>query len=373
MVNTFDFYLLRRYLSTFLILFVSAYGLFMVIDVFTNVDSFQEGCQGATDVVLRMMEYYTYQSSMFFQMVGSILAVVSAMIVLAVLQRHSEIAPILAAGVPTYRLTVSAMIGTLLVTAAVVANRELVIPRIAMNIQEPRGAIEHKPQRIEPMYDPASRIWIGGKRLFPSSRRIESARFVLPALTIAAELTTLRAGEAVYVAGTERHSAGWILHHPTPARNQIRLTATGRKLVVPLADSSDIFVASNVSFSQLYNRTQSYKFLSTRELIHRISRPEASTRISVRRQKLELHSRLVQPFSNLLAVLIVIPLLIRRESRGLVTSVAVCTALLGAMMGLVELCNYLGGVNLIATDLAAWVPLIACGSIAVWLVGVVQT
>jgi len=371
--TTFDLYVLRRYLSTFLVMFISTYGLFVVIDGFTNVDSFQEGGHGAGSVLLRMVEYYSYQSSMFLDLVGSILAVVTVMVVLATLQRHSEIAPLLAAGIPTYRLSVPAMAGMLLVTAGVIANRELIIPRIALNIQGPRGAIEHKPRRIEPMYDPASRIWIGGKRLYPATRRIVVARFVLPAPSIASELTTLRADEAVYVAGTEAHPAGWVLHDPTPARDQIRLTAAGRKLVIPVAESTDIFIASNVSFNHLYNRTQSYKFLTTGELIHRIAHPAVSTMISVRRQKLELHSRLVQPISNMIAVLIVIPLLIRRESHGLVTSMAVCTALLGAMMGLVEVCNYLGGANLIATDLAAWVPMIVSGSTAVWLVGVVQT
>lgn len=373
MATTFDLYVLRRYLSTFLMMFVSTFGLFVVIDVFTNVDSFQGGGQGAADVLLHMLGYYTYQSSMFLDLVGSILAVVTVMIVLAVLQRHSEITPLLAAGVPTYRLAVPAMIGMLLVTAGVIANRELVIPRIALNIQGPRGAAGHKPRRIEPMYDSASRIWIGGKRLYPASLQISKARFVLPAPAIASELTTLRAEKALFVAETQSHSAGWILHDPAPAFGQIHLTAAGRKLVAPVADSPDIFVATNVSFDQLYNRTQSYKFLPTRELIRRISQPAVSTLISVRRQKLELHSRLVQPLSNIIAVLIVIPLLIRRESHSLVTNMAICTALLGVMMGLVELCNYLGGVNLIATDLAAWVPLIFCGSTAVWLVGVVQT
>ena len=100
-MTLFDRYLLQRFLSVFMIMFVSTFGLFMVIDGFTNVDEFQSGGVGAAGAIQRMSRYYLLQSSVFFEMVGPILAVVTVMVVFALLQKNSEVHPILAAGIPT--------------------------------------------------------------------------------------------------------------------------------------------------------------------------------------------------------------------------------------------------------------------------------
>ena len=54
MPTTFDRYLLRRYLHVFIILMISMYGLYVVIDGFTNIDEFQEVSDDAW-VVARTM------------------------------------------------------------------------------------------------------------------------------------------------------------------------------------------------------------------------------------------------------------------------------------------------------------------------------
>ena len=57
-VTTFDLHLLRRFLHTYVILFVTLFGLYVVIDGFTNVDGFQEGGAGTSQVLRRMATYY---------------------------------------------------------------------------------------------------------------------------------------------------------------------------------------------------------------------------------------------------------------------------------------------------------------------------
>ena len=76
-MTTFDRYLLRRFLHTFVILFVTLFGLYVVIDGFTNVDGFQEGTDDALVVLRRMGAYYVYQSSMLFDLMGPTVAVMN--------------------------------------------------------------------------------------------------------------------------------------------------------------------------------------------------------------------------------------------------------------------------------------------------------
>ena len=95
-----------------MILFVSMFGLFVVIDGFSNVDEFQEHSKTTLDLLGRMASYYGYQSTLFLDMCGPILTVIDAMIVFALLLRNSELHPVLAAGVPTWRLLVPVIIST---------------------------------------------------------------------------------------------------------------------------------------------------------------------------------------------------------------------------------------------------------------------
>jgi lipopolysaccharide export system permease protein len=372
MLTTFDRYLLKRYLSVFAILFASTFGLFVVIDGFTNVDAFQETAHGTLDVLLRMAGHYLFQSSAFFDMIAPILAVISAMVVFALLVRHSEIHPMLAAGVPIYRLLVPVVLGAIAVKVLVFANRELVIPRIAHHLQAERGEGGDEGQSVTPVNDYASRIRIDGSRLFLAERRLSQPNFVLPVPEIVHDLATLKAREASYCAATPRRPAGWVLRDATPRYAELNLTEAGRQHVLPMPDPADIFVATEVSFDQLLDRERSRDYTGTLDLVRRIHNPAYGT-AAIRGTTLQVHTRLIAPLANVLSVLVAIPLIVRRESRSLVLNLAVSTGVLIVVYGAAQACLYLGRVNLIPVDLAAWAPAIAAGTLAAWLTGTVQT
>ncbi len=370
-MTIFDRYLLSRFLHAFVILFVSTFGLFMVIDGFTNVDAFQQHSNGPLSILAKMAGYYTYRSSVFFEMVGPILAVISVMVVFATLHRHSEIHPLLAAGIPTYRLAVPSMIGIALVNAGLIANQELIIPRIAPHLQ-PGGRSGATAHGVEPVYDHSTHILIDGKQLLLSEHRLKHAEFLLPVSEIADELTTLTAREAVYLKRTADQPGGWLLRGVSPKLADIPLTPEGRKVVLARDNQDDVFVISDVSSDQLYNRSESCNYVSTPELIRRINSGSGPF-FSIRAESLHLHERLMRPFINLLAVLVAVPLIVRKESTGLVTNLALCAGVLGLVYGTTQLFHYLGGANLVTAELAAWGPFILSGSLSAWLSGTLQT
>ncbi|MEI6540500.1 MAG: LptF/LptG family permease, partial [Planctomycetota bacterium] len=112
MFTTFDRYLLGRLLHTFAVFFLSAYGLYIVIDLFTNVEAFQNQSTSNMDLIWHILEYYAYRASEFFELAGPVLIVISVIVVLGLLQKHSETYPILAAGIPAFRLIRPLLIAT---------------------------------------------------------------------------------------------------------------------------------------------------------------------------------------------------------------------------------------------------------------------
>lgn len=370
-MTLFDRYLMKRFLSVFMIMYISTFGLYMVIDGFTNVDEFQSGGASALEALQRMGRYYLLQSSVFLEMVGPILSVVTVMVVFALLQKHSEIHPILAAGIPAYRLAIPFLLGTLAVHSVLIANQELIIPRIAHVVQGSRQSGEETAQSVEPIYDP-NRIHIDGKKLFLSSQRLLDAKFVLPAPEIAMELTTLRASEAVYHDETSAEPGYWELRDVTPSFAQLSLTDDGEHLVLPGAAAETLRIRTSAGAEQLHGRSRGGSLVSTPELIRRIRNPSTGL-VSVNSLILQLHARLTRPFMNLVSVMVIIPLIIRKDSRSLIGNMALCTSVLGTLYGVATTCHYLGSTNLIAADLAAWLPIITGGALGAWLTGVVQS
>lgn len=370
-MTTFDLHLLRRFLQVFAILFVTTFGLFVVIDGFSNVDAFQEVSPSTGGTLKFMGEYYAFQSSLFLELVGQILAVIAVVVVFAMLAKHSEVQPLLAAGVPTYRLMLPMVVGILCVHLGLMINQELIIPQIAHRLQAGRSG-DSKAHQVEPSYDHTSLVRISGRDLLLDADTLIGAEFVLPTPSICENLTTLRAEEAVYFPRTQNRPGGWALSGVKPLLEEVQLTANGRKIIRPLRSGGDVFVVSDVTADQMYNRNRNFTYLATSELVRRVQNP-ATGFVSLRAQALHLHTRLTRPLSTLAAALIAVPLIFRKESRSLITNMAVCTLTLGLMMGVGQIFQFLGSASVISADLGAWGPVIFAGTLSAWLSSWIQT
>jgi lipopolysaccharide export system permease protein len=373
-VTLFDRHLLNRFWHVFAIGFIATYGLYVVFDAFSNADEFQTGtaAESTATVLMKMSLHYFFQAFPFFDMVGPILAVLAVIGVFALLQRSREIYPILSAGTPSWRLAVPIIVGTLTIELCLAVNQELIIPNIAERLQANRGEGGTAMHDVQPARDYVTNIEISGERLRISERKVLNARFLLPVPLQVIEPTTLKAKEAIQIPASTNRPAGWLLREPEPLYEDLTLTAEGDRRILKAPSSDDLFVVTDVTIDQLHNRTRSFKYLSTSQLIHRIRNP-AYGRVTIRSQSVHLHERLARPFLILISVLIAIPLTLRRESHSLLLNIAVCTLTLGGLFLVTQASVHLGRLNVIDIELAAWIPIVICGTCAAWLSGLVQT
>lgn len=372
MLTTFDRYLIGRYLYAFAVLFITTLGLYVVIDGFTNVDAFQMGQDSAADVLRWMAQYYGFQSIQFFSLTAPILSVLAMMIVFALLHKNSELQPVLAAGIPVYRLALPVLLGTAIVGVVTLVNQEVIIPRISHHLQGAREQEKTTARPVEPLYD-NSQIHIRGRNLNLEERRLEDAEFILPTTPkLVREMTPLKAAEAIHFPATADREAGWLLRDAQPSYEQLPLTEDGKKVVRRTNRPKDVFVMSSVTIDQLTNRSKNYRYLSTPQLVERIRNPTTGF-LSLRGQTLYFHNRIVRPLVGMLSVFIVVPLVLRRESRSLVANMALCGVVVGLLYGCGELFQYLSHARLIPPDLAAWTPAILTSALAAWLSELAQT
>jgi lipopolysaccharide export system permease protein len=344
----------------------------VVIDGFTNVDAFQETTQTTGELIGRMGQYYAFQAAGFVSMTGTITGAIAVVVVFALLKKHGELTPVLAAGVPVWRLVRPVLACVLVVNLGVFLNNELVVPRIAAVLQAGHGKTIENAQKVESTYDFVTHIRLGGEKLYLAERRMTGAQFVLPTPEISQDLTTLKAAEATYHEATAKRPAGWHLKEVVPQFHQIPLTGFGQSIILPLDEPKDVFVATDVSFDRLVARNSSYRYVAIPELVRRIRNPAYGSS-TVRGKLVHFHWRLMQPVANLLCIPLAIPVLLRKESYSLVTNVALTVGMLGMVFALCQAALFLGQAGLVSPSLAAWLPVVAIAVAGTWCASWVQT
>ncbi len=86
--------------------------------------------------------------------------------------KHGELHPLLAAGVPTYRICLPFVAGMLAVNGIMFANGELIIPRIANQLQINKSESSDESLDVDSQYDPQTWIHISGSALKLAERTL---------------------------------------------------------------------------------------------------------------------------------------------------------------------------------------------------------
>src|SRR3954471_10772794 len=134
-----DRYVFSSFLRNYLISFMVLIGMYVVLDMvfhfdeLSDVDSAAEAA-GAVNTTLSMLwnivDYYFFQSFLFFVHLSGIIPVVAAAFTLLRLSRFNELTAMLAAGVPLLRVAAPIIIASVVLNALLIVDQELVIPRM---------------------------------------------------------------------------------------------------------------------------------------------------------------------------------------------------------------------------------------------------
>src|SRR5262245_38499872 len=197
-MKTIDRMLLLSYLKAYLFCLVSLLSLYVVVDLFTNLEDFAHGLTGLMPVLKRIGTYYGYKVSQIFDRLCEAIVLLAATFTVAWVQRNNELLPLLSAGVSTRRVIRPVLVGAVLMLGLGVANQELVIPKIAHFLKTDRGDPEGNGKREVPGGFDRNGVHIEG---FVGSRRdlsVESFHVLIPE-TIASGLLHVSAEMAYYV------------------------------------------------------------------------------------------------------------------------------------------------------------------------------
>src|SRR6478609_3458746 len=150
------------FVKSYLICLASTLSLYVIVDLFTNIDDFFIAGRNGLQILEHIFTYYGYRTIQYYDRLCEAISLLAAMFTVAWTQRNNELIPMLSAGVSTHRYLRPILAGALLMLAVGVVNQELVIPRIAPALvtdrDDPEGTHE---LYIQGSFDP-NRVHIDG-------------------------------------------------------------------------------------------------------------------------------------------------------------------------------------------------------------------
>src|SRR5437588_2452181 len=162
MLTLMDRQLIVSYVKAYLICLVSMMGLFIVVDLFTNLDNFTEGKDGFEQVLEHILKYYGMKTMQIFDRLCEAIVLLAAMFTVALLQRNNELLPMLSAGVSTRRVVRPVLVAAFLMLGLSIVNQEFMLPRIDSYMIETRDFKGDKETSVQGGYE-MNGIHISGK------------------------------------------------------------------------------------------------------------------------------------------------------------------------------------------------------------------
>ena len=365
--------LLRHFIQSFLICYLSLTGLYVVFDAFTNLEEFLRCADKAGGLLSLMGSHYAYRSILFFDRTSGLLALVAAVFTVAWIQRHNELTALMAAGISRIRVVVPVIAAAIVITLLSAANRELVIPRFRDELaRRTTDLIGDLGQELPPRYDHQTEILIRGKATFGDRQKIQAPNFLLPP-----ELNDygshLVAENAFYKPPEGGRPGGYLLEevqNPEDLDTRPSLLWEGKPVLITPRDAPDwlkpnqCFVVSDLSFEQLTGGRAFRQFSSTPQLIAGLHNPSLDFGANVR---VTIHTRIVNPFLDVTLLFLGLPLVVSRTSRNVFIAIGMCIGVSTLFLLVVIGSQHLGSIYLLDPALAAWAPLMLFAPPAVWL------
>jgi lipopolysaccharide export system permease protein len=355
MITLLDRMVLLSFARSYSIVWVCLISLYIVLDLFTHLDSFLSRPGGFPAIAAYIIHYYAYRIPQVFDLMAEPIALIAATFTVAWMQKNNELLPQLSAGVPTRRIIRPIILGSALAVILAPLNTEFVIPEVADELMSSRDDPEgSKAQILMGAYDSPSGVHIEGQAGYRRDRRIEKFCATLPENTPSG-MIHITADEAVYIPpGEEPYTGGWKLINTTPETfpephpSYVKPMSTGRCFLK--TDTADF---DTVSRGQTW-----YIYASTFRLHEMLTGDEPRRQVKL---AVLFHTRITRPVIGILLVMLGASVIMWNPNRHVVLSAGLCIGIVVGYYTCIFGFKALGDSDYISAPLAAWFPVMIYG------------
>lgn len=355
-MGTLDKYIVRQFAINYVISFAVLVSIYIILDLFFNLDEFSQGVDlSSLQIMWAMVRYYGAHLFLYFAQISGVITLFAMAFTLARLQRDNEFVAIVSSGVSLYRMALTVIVVGIGLNALWLVDQELLIPRLA-----PRLAQTHKAVALNQPYG----VWFLRDRdgsLLSASKFDHRAGELSGVLLMrrgapGAPEETIIADRAVWQADEALEGGVWLLERGERLTVELDHDGEYQKRSEPVEMFRSELSPDDVAMRQ---STKWIQFLS-RSHLSELRRHGMATPDHIARA---IHNRFATPIVNMLILIIGVPIFLNRQPGSVVQSGGRCLLICGSCFLFAFLSQ-----NLMFKDypaLTAWLPLIVLTPVTV--------
>jgi lipopolysaccharide export system permease protein len=371
-MNLIDRMLTRSFVKAYIVCLVSLLSLYIVVDLFTNLEDFYENHDGLAAVLKHIGTYYGFKVTQIFDRLCEAIVLMAAAFTVAWAQRSNELIPLLSGGVSIQRVVRPILIASGFMLILAVINQEFIIPKIGSYLTNDRDDPDgNKELVVQGAYEPNG-IHLEGRVGSRKELLVKEFYVVIPQ-NIAGSLINLSAEEARYVPpGAGKYTGGWLLTRTTPAElenwnnpptsSPEEEPARARRVLESIDPGKYFLKTAEVDFDVITRARNWYNFASTARLRSELRKADSGRLAAM---GVLFHNRLVRPLLGFILVLSGVALILKDQNRNIFISAGFCVGLCGIFFAVTFACKSLGDNEYLPPSLAAWAPILYFGPFSV--------
>lgn len=339
-----DRYLVRGFLAALLYCLLLFMMLFIVIDVFNNLEDFLKH-----SINMRIiLTYYLYSSPFILVQIVPVAALVAVLFVLGNLNRHHEIVAMKACGVSGFHILAPYLFMGVLLSFAILLVNENLVPKASLTSRAiMEGLIEKGRKKLEER-SLANVTVYGHDGRMVYAREYEILKKTLYDVVLLEDnphrpLQMKMSAKSAWFDGSQ-WNFGEVIRYKADRRGElIGEPEYLQTLAMDLEFKPEDFL----------RETSQIDFMNSKELRERLSRLQGISKKLIQRLAVDYHYKIAFPFVCLVVMLIGAPLAMR-STRG--AAVGIGTSFLIVMMyyAMVSVCLALGKGGFLPPAFAAW-------------------
>lgn len=370
MLKYVDRLLIVSYFKAYFFCLASMLSLYVVVDLFTNIDDFTQHSHGLRSMIRHITTYYGFKVPQIFDRLCEAIVLLAAMFTVAWMQRSNELLPLLSAGMSTRRVVMPVLLSAFVMLTFAALNQELVLPQIASQLMnektDPEGKTE---QRAQSAYD-SNGVHIDAESASRKDFMAKPFYVTLPD-SVANNLIHLTAKQARYIPPDATHEprrGGWLLSGVKP--ETLDNWNPNHPVLEPIDPGKYFLYTKEVDFDALTRHRNWFNFASTARLYQELNKPDT---VRVASMAVVFHMRLTRPILGMILVVMGLSIILRDQNRNVFISAGMCLVLCGLFFAACFAAKQLGDNDILAPALAAWLPVFFFGPISFAMFDAVHT
>jgi lipopolysaccharide export system permease protein len=374
MLTILDRQMIFNYFKAYIFCLVSLLGLFVVVDLFMNLEDFTANRKSFADVGKFVGIYYGYKSFQIFDRLCESVILLAGMFTVAWMQRNNELVPLLSAGVSTRRVVQPVLICASAMMALAAINQEFGLPAIDSfmleNRKNPEGADETDAKGC---FDHDGTL-ISAEKAVKKLRMLKNFNAVIPQRAGRNSITTVYAKEAYYIPPNEndKQSGGFLLEG---ARHEGHMEwGDEDDTLRPLGKERYFLKTRGTDIDTVVRVKNWFMYLPTWRLLEELDRPGNTQHATL---AIVFHTRMTRPVVGIILILLGLSVILRDQNRNVFISTGLCLGLSAIFFASIFACQWLGkdesASQYVSPALAAWLPIIVFGPCALVMFDAVHT